>query len=227
MNKIAIIPARSGSKGLPGKNTRDFNGTPLIALSIKSAIDSKVFDRVIVSTDCERIARLSAEYGAEIPYLRSAELSSDYATTSEVIMDLIESLDLKDEDIICLLQPTSPLRNTSHIIMSFELFSSTNFQGSVVSMQESKFSPHWIFKDNGSKPLNYFINGVSSTNRQERPRYLCPNGAIYWITVSNFLVGLSVYSEPLRAFYMTQEESIDIDTNLDFELAEKIDLQNE
>ena len=116
--KIAIIPARGGSKRLPGKNIKLLGGKPLIAWTIEAAIKSNIFDHIFVSTDSEEIASVSRDYGAKVPFLRPAELASDTATTNDVVTHLVEWFEKeynKEVTTVAILQPTSPLRNAQHI----------------------------------------------------------------------------------------------------------------
>lgn len=121
-NCIAIIPARGGSKRIPRKNIKDFNGKPIIAYSIETAIKSKVFSKVIVSTDDEEIAEVSKKYGAEIPFIRPSKLSDDYTDTVAVVSHAIEYLKNSGEkfDYICVLYATAPLLNEKYLIEGFE-----------------------------------------------------------------------------------------------------------
>ena len=123
-NYIAIIPARAGSKRLPGKNLLDIAGKPLIAWTIEAAVNAGLFERIIVSTDSREIADIAVEYGAEVPFLRPEELSGDNSTTADVLKHLLIASGL-DEDKLCthfaLLQPTSPLRNAENIKEAVDL----------------------------------------------------------------------------------------------------------
>src|SRR5690606_38610780 len=123
MMKIAIIPARGGSKRLPGKNIKNLCGRPLIEWTIDAALKSELFDRIIVSTDSEQIRDISIRAGAEVPYLRSPELSSDTATTNDVVTDIIRWLEETGVEVstVMILQPTSPLRTETDIAKAFDL----------------------------------------------------------------------------------------------------------
>ena len=120
---LAVIPARGGSKRLPRKNILDLSGKPMISWTIDAALGSKYIDRIVVSTDDQEIAKISKDCGADIPFIRPLELATDYATSIDVVLNLIESLERNNEyyDYIMLLQPTSPLRSTKNINESVEL----------------------------------------------------------------------------------------------------------
>jgi len=121
-NAIAIIPARGGSKRIPKKNIKDFFGKPLIAYSIEVALDSKLFDKVVVSTDDEEIANIAKQYGAEVPFLRPEELSDDFTSTGDVINHTVEYLKNKGEsyEYICTIYATAPLLQKEYLIEGYE-----------------------------------------------------------------------------------------------------------
>ncbi|PHQ58173.1 MAG: pseudaminic acid cytidylyltransferase [Sulfurimonas sp.] len=124
----AIIPARGGSKRIPRKNIKDFFGKPLIAYSIKTALDSKLFEKVIVSTDDEEIAKIAREYGAEVPFMRSKELSDDFTGTGDVIKDALEYLKSQGEEYryVCTIYATAPLLDVKYLIKGFEVLKNSN-----------------------------------------------------------------------------------------------------
>lgn len=217
---LAVVPARGGSKGIPKKNVKLIAGKPLIAWSIEAALNSKYIDRVIVSTDCEEIATVSRKHGAEVPFLRPAELASDEASGTDVVVHAVQSVDAAD--IVVLLQPTSPLRTTNDIDDSIELFIR---QGGapVVSVTEAREAPHWMFAIKGGR-LERAINGSASipATRQELPTYYTLNGAIY-IASSQRLCNHESYLTPETVpFKMPVERSVDIDEMFDFFVAEKL-----
>lgn len=119
-NCIAIIPARGGSKRIPRKNIKDFFGKPLIAYSIQAALDSNLFDKVIVSTDDEEIAKIAKQYGAEVPFLRPKELSDDFTITQDVIDHAIQYLENKNYEYICTIYATAPFLQKKYLIQGYE-----------------------------------------------------------------------------------------------------------
>ncbi|TYC85953.1 acylneuraminate cytidylyltransferase family protein [Acetobacterium wieringae] len=221
MKKIAIIPARSGSKGLKDKNVKLLNGKPLIAYTIEAAINSHCFDKMVVSTDSEAYAEIAKEYGAEVPFLRSEHLSGDEVATNDVIVDLLIKLkELGEEfDYLMILQPTSPLRTSDDIKKAIELMAEKN-ANAVVSLCEVDHSPLYT----GQVPENLRIDGFIKKNisyrRQELPKYYRLNGAIYLSKVDYFLKYQDLYQEDCFAYIMDKSRSIDIDDEFDFELAE-------
>lgn len=223
MKNLAIIPARSGSKGVIDKNVKLLNGKPLIAYTIEAAIDSGMFDCVYVSTDSEKYAETAIRYGAKVPFLRSKELAGDNASSWDVIREALrryEQINMKF-DTVALLQPTSPLRTSEDIRNAFHLYCDRHAK-SVVSVCETEHSPFWtnVLPENLS--LNNFINIEMGRRRQELPTFYRINGAIYIIDVVYFLNGGFLYDALSYAYIMPQDNSIDIDTELDFKLAKVI-----
>lgn len=217
---IAIVPARGGSKGLPGKNIRDFLGKPLIAHTIEAALNSKYISEVIISTDDAEIYRIALSYGAKDTFLRPSELATD---TSLAIENYIYTLDrLKREfgyDIenFIVLQPTSPLRITEDVDAAIELFKSKRAD-SVISYCEEIHPITWhkYIQEDGSLE-NIFPESIN--NRQvHRPSYY-PNGAIY-VFKRSLLNGGNYYSQNSYAHLMPRSRSVDIDTIDDFNYAE-------
>ena len=144
MRNIAIIPARSGSKGLKDKNIKELNGLPMIAYSIKAAEKSRVFDEIMVSTDSEHYRDVAIEVGANVPFLRSHETSTDVAGSWDVVKEVLLNYYNMGErfDTICLLQPTSPLRRTEDIIGAYRLLEQKHAQA-ITSVCEMDHSPLW------------------------------------------------------------------------------------
>lgn len=219
---IAVIPARAGSKGLPQKNIKELNGRPLIAYTIEAAIKSGVFDRIVVSTDGEDIARIAVECGAEVPFLRPNEFAADNSTSIEVINHSLEFLTARGEkyDLVCLLQPTSPLRTEVHIREAYRLYNEKE-ANSVISVCECDHSPLWTNTIDSDLRIDHFIvPELSGKTRQDLPTYYRLNGAIY-IADTEMLRGYnSFFMDKTFAYMMTKNSSIDIDTEEDFLYAE-------
>ena len=219
---LFLIPARGGSKGLPGKNIRLFAGKPLICYSIDAARGLTSDENICVSTDDLEIAQIVMEYGLKIHFLRPPELASDSAGTRNVILHALDYFKRQKKDFtrICLLQPTSPLRNTADLLRAFALWD--NLVDMVVSVKESKSNPYFnLFEENNdgflqlSKTANYL-------RRQDAPKVWEYNGAIYIIRTSSIIkLHISQFKRVLK-FPMSYEKSIDIDTIFDFKMAEEI-----
>lgn len=222
---LGIIPARKSSKGVPNKNIRPLVGKPLIAYSIEAALNSKMFHRVIVSTDSLKIGRIAKEFGAEAPFLRPKHLSGDTTAMISVLKHTIKFLEQNDKfypDIIVLLQPTSPLRKAVHIRMALEKFFQSKAD-SLVSMCEVKDSPYWMERMLKGRVIPFLAGKNKCYNRrQDLPKIYRANGAIYITKRDVIMKENSILGKDSRALIMSQEDSIDIDTEIDFQLAELI-----
>ncbi|OBU11956.1 acylneuraminate cytidylyltransferase [Photobacterium aquimaris] len=215
LKKIAIIPARAGSKGLPNKNILVLLDKPLMAYSIEAAISSGCFERVIVSTDSLEYKAIAEQYGAEV-ILRGEELASDSATSFMVIEDVLNQV--VGYDYFVLLQPTSPFRNAEHIQQAteqFELQSQMNF---LVSVCESHKSADLIKPIDEDLSLKHFDLDFSNYRRQNSKEYT-PNGAIFIGRNQAYLKKKHFFGADSLAFIMNKADSVDIDDKLDFELA--------
>ncbi len=217
---LAVVPARGGSKGIPKKNVKLIAGKPLIAWTIEAALISKYVDRVIVSTDCQEIATVSAEHGAEVPFLRPAELAQDGTPGIDVVVHAAKAVE--PVDIVVLLQPTSPLRNSKDIDESIQLFARSG-DAPVVSVTEAREAPQWMFAINNGR-LEQAADATSAlpATRQELSTYYTLNGAIY-IALREKLCDNKPYLTPATVpFEMPIERSVDIDDMFDFFVAEKL-----
>ena len=225
MKKIAIIPARSGSKGLKDKNIIDLCGKPLIAYTIEAAIQSDVFDRVIVTTDSEHYADISHQYGAEI-MMRGEHLSNDKATTYMVLEDILTNKIQETIDYFVLLQPTSPLRNATHIKEAVEKFESRfdDFDF-LVSMKESEHAKVLVNSIDEDESLKYFDTDFSNYRRQGFKDY-SPNGAIFMAKPETYLQQKHFFGIKALSYIMSAEDSVDIDGTLDLEFAKVVLINN-
>jgi len=219
---IAIIPARSGSKGLPNKNIRLLNGKPLLAYSILQAQETGIFDEIFLSTDSQEYADIARQYGANAPFLRSGELASDSASTWDCVVEALEQYSRigKEYDLFVVLQPTSPLRTAQDIVNTLKKMLLNNAD-SVVSVCEADHSPLLCNTLPENQSMKDFIRPeITSKTRQELPPYYRINGAIYAVRTSFFLNAQTIYDGNSLAYVMPRERSIDIDTLFDFSLAE-------
>lgn len=218
MKKIAIIPARSGSKGLKDKNIIPLNGKPLLAYSIEAALQTEVFEKVIVSTDSEYYASVAKQYGAEV-MMRGEALSNDKATTYDVIADFLERLGVP-VDYFVLLQPTSPMRTSKHIKEAVGLFEGNmDKYDFLVSMTESHMAGVLVKPIEKDLSLKHFDTDFSSYRRQAYKDY-CPNGAIFMAKPDAYLKNKHFFGPRAIAYFMNKIDSVDIDDRIDYELAE-------
>lgn len=217
---IAIIPARGGSKGLPGKNVKLLSGKPLIAYTIEAALASKLISRVIVSTEDPHIAEIAIKYGAEVPFLRPKHLADDNSIAVDTYLYTIHRI-CKDKNSlvksIIVLQPTSPLRTSNDIDNAIELFKANNAD-SVISYTKEQHPISWHkYIDSNQRIIS--ISHEKLHNRQDLQETYYPNGAIF-IFKYEMLVSRKYYSENSYAYIMSRSRSIDIDYIDDFEYAE-------
>lgn len=223
MKTIAIVPARSGSKGLPDKNIVDLNGKPLMYYTIKAAIDSGCCDEIMVSTNSEKYAEIAKKCGANVPFLRTEETACDNAGSWDVVREVLANYSNMNMhfDYVCLLQPTSPLRTSGDVIASYELLAQDGITN-VVSITETEHPVQWCFKltDNGCMD-EMACSPYSYMRRQELDKYYRENGSIYWIDADKIRERTyNFYSDNCYGYVMPRERSIDIDNSLDLRIAE-------
>lgn len=224
MGNIAIIPARSGSKGLKDKNIKLLNGKPLLAYSIEAAKKSDLFDEIFVSTDSERYAEIARNFGASVPFLRSEELSSDTASSWDVVKDALLNYKKsgKEFDTITLLQPTSPLRSCYDIIIGYQKLEKEN-ANAVIAVCEVDHSPLWCNTLPENNSLDGFLNqDLVKKPRQSLPTYYRINGALYIVKTEYLMSTDNIYEKKCFAIVMPKENSVDIDDRMDFIIAETI-----
>lgn len=213
---LAVIPARGGSKGFPGKNLAKLGNRSLLGRSIDCAKAVPAIDRVIVSTDSDEIAAEGRACGADVPFLRPPELATDEASTTAVIDHLLHTLQLTDGYLV-LLQPTSPLRSPADISACLDL---ATRHGAAVSVTDVDKPPHWIFKIGHSGELEPYFEGIERlSRRQDAPPGYALNGAIYVVSIKAYLETASFVPPNAAAYVMPKERSVDIDFSKDLALA--------
>ena len=221
MKRIAIIPARSGSKGLKDKNIIDLCGKPLIAYSIEAALETGLVDHVIVSTDSEHYAEIAQHYGAEV-MMRGEALSNDKATTFMVLEDILKNRLQESIDYFVLLQPTSPLRTSKHITEAIEKFESKiEHFDFLVSMKEAEHAKVLVNPIDDDESLKYFDTDFSNYRRQGYKDY-SPNGAIFIAKPDSYLEQKHFFGAKALSYIMSAEDSVDIDGALDLVVANAI-----
>lgn len=223
MKNIAIIPARSGSKGLPDKNIKSLCGKPMLAYTIEAALKSNMFDEVMVSTDSEKYAEIAREYGANVPFLRSEKNSSDKASSWDMVEEVLKGYEDMGErfDTFCLLQPTSPMRTEKNIAEAYRLYDEKQATA-VVSVCEVEHSPRWSNTLDNSLSLNGFVKPNDAGQRQQQDTYYRLNGAVYIVDIKHFGQTHFFYDEGAYAYVMDRRESVDVDCELDFLYAETV-----
>ncbi len=226
MEVLGFIPARANSKGIPGKNIKLLNGKPLIGYTIEEGKKSRI-NRLIVSTDSPKIAKTSQAFGAEVPFLRPAELSQDDSAIEDSLLDTINKLKESEgyqPDIIVLLQPTSPLRKADHINDCLDLLEEKKVD-SIVSVSEPIEHPaEMVYWDDTGEMcfLSDLFFQEKKTQRQQYPSFLFLNGAVFAFQYQSFIEKKSRFGDKTLPYRMRQIDSIDIDSKGDFTIAEAI-----
>ncbi|MEQ1896012.1 MAG: acylneuraminate cytidylyltransferase family protein [Vicinamibacterales bacterium] len=223
MRIIGIVPARGGSKGLPGKHLLPLAGRPLIAWTFDAALGSTTLGRVILSTDDERIAQIARGQGVDVPFMRPADLAVDETPMIDVLLHAIAELTAVGDapDAVVLLQPTSPLRRAAHIDGAVRLLG-TSGADAVVSVVPvpHRFNPVSVMRLEGDR-LTPFAGGASVTRRQDKPLVYARNGPAVVAVRTRVLVDeRSLYGRDTRALPMSEADSIDVDTEWDLAVAE-------
>jgi len=219
---VAIIPARGGSKGIPKKNIKPLAGKPLIAYTIDEAVKCQCFDRIIVTTDDHKIAKISQENGADF-LMRPKELAEDHTPTVDAILHAVTMLEKEEDyvpDYIVVLQPTSPLRSSGDIKAAINLYLENADCESLVSVAECEHPISWVMNIKNGYLIPFFDEKYLKERRQEHLTTYVPNGAIYVISLEYLYKNQNFYSDKTLAYIMPVERSIDIDTEYDFMIAE-------
>lgn len=214
---LALIPARGGSKGIPRKNIREMAGKPLIAWTIEAALGASEVSRVVVSTDDAEIAEIARQWGAEVPFIRPAELASDEATGFAPVLHAMAELPTFGD--LLLLQPTSPLRASGEIDR-FLAFAHASGAPAVVSLSRVREHPAWMFERDRGGGLTPLFKETAAERRQELSDLYILNGAMYWGRTEWLLGRRSFIGQETRGFVMADTASIDIDTMEDWAVAE-------
>jgi N-acylneuraminate cytidylyltransferase len=220
---IAIIPARGGSKSIPGKNIRPLGGKPLLAWSIEVARQVSEIDRIIISTDDPQIALVGRSYGAEV-YARPPHLATDEALVIDALKDLLQTLRTEGEtaEWIVLLEPTCPLRAPDDVRECFRLIAQGNFD-SVATFKNAELNPHRAWRLNNGVPEVFIPGAIPWLPRQKLPKAYQLNGAVY-VFRARFLAreSKSLLVGKVGAVMMPRDRSQDIDDSLDFTIVEEL-----
>ena len=218
---LCIIPARGGSKRIPKKNIKLFFGKPIISYPISLAINSGLFEDVIVSTDCEDIAKISKEYGAQVPFFRTNKNSDDYATLSDVVEEVKSHYQDKGYSTICCILPTSPLLTENLLSRGLAFFESTKAD-SIKPIVKFSYPIQRSLKLNKTGKVSYMYEKYVSSRSQDLEIAYFDSGMFYWMDFEKALIGASKY-----AFEISEMEAQDIDTLEDWKMAElKYSLQS-
>jgi pseudaminic acid cytidylyltransferase len=220
MKNIAIVTARGGSKRIPKKNIKDFLGKPILAYSIEAAINSKCFDEVMVSTDDSEIAEVSKKLGAKVPFYRSKENSSDFATTSDALLEVInnyKSSGINFENACCI-YPTAPFITSKTIDDSFKIFLSKDAD-SLIPVVKFGYPIQRAFKKDGDYLKMFHPENVNKRSQDLEPAYH-DVGQFYWFKVNEFLKNKILITDKTTFIEISELNTQDIDNEEDWKIAE-------
>ena len=220
MSKIAIIPARGGSKRIPRKNIREFCGKPIVAYSIEVALQTKLFDEVMVSTDDAEIAEVAKRYGASVPFFRSAETANDFAILKDVLVEVLGNFEERGKifDQVCCILPTAPLISAADITESHKILSNKECT-SVIPVVKFSYTIFRSLKiENGRLLMNFPEN--YSKRSQDLPEAYHDAGLFYWYSKAYFREKIAGFGEDAYPYILDNEKVQDIDTEDDWKIAE-------
>jgi pseudaminic acid cytidylyltransferase len=219
--RLAVIPARGGSKRIPGKNLAHLHGQPMLAYTVRAAVDSGLFGRVVVSTDSEEIAAAAASFGAEVPFLREPDLSDDFVPVSAATVDALERVDPAADQIesVCQLMPNCPLRTAADVTASYEQFEATRASAQISVVRYGWQNPWWAFRRSDEFVLDPLYPEAHSTRSQDLPALFCPTGAVWWAHASALRSEGTFHIAGRTGWEISWQRGIDIDTKADLDLA--------
>jgi pseudaminic acid cytidylyltransferase len=219
---ISILPARGGSKRIPKKNIRPMSGNPLISYTIEAAIQSRLFERVVVSTDSPEIAEVALKYGAEVPFLRDASLADDHTPVSAATVDMLRRLDPSGDNFsyVCQLMPNCPLRTTADIVDSYRQFIETRADSQLSVVRYGWQNPWWAMRRNEKFELDPLFRDQISSRSQDLPELYCPTGAVWWAKADVLRREGTYHISSRTGWEIPWERGLDIDTTDDWDLAE-------
>lgn len=218
---LGIIPARAGSKGMPWKNLKKIRGKSLLYYTIREAAKSRRLDKVIVSTDSQRIAREAIRYGAEVPFLRSKSLATDISPVKDTVihaLDFLKTRKGEEYEVIVLLQPTSPLRKARHIDMAVDKLLRTDCD-TVISVSPVREHPVGMMELDKDKIKKFILKGRRGMRRQDLPPLYKVDGSVYALRTAAFRKTGKFVTKNTRVIMLDWSESMDIDDLIDLEIA--------
>lgn len=219
MKSIAVIPARGGSKRIPMKNIKNFSGKPAIAYPIELTLNTGIFDKVIVTTDSQEIAEIASHYGAEVPFLRRANLSDDYTTTVEVISDLTFRLELEQSAVICCVYPVTPLLQEKRVTEAYELFQDKDYDY-VFLATEASSAVERSFRKNLDGRVDFLYPEHVLTRTQDLDKSYFDAGQLYIGQVKSWRSQTPILGTNSSFITLDKYETVDIDDDTDWRLAE-------
>ena len=220
MGNLAIIPARGGSKRIPRKNIKPFLGRPILAYSITAALESGLFDEIMVSTDDKETATIAQQYGAKIPFLRSAKTANDYAVLADVVLEVLETYKKENKtfDNVCCILPTAPFVTSALLREAYKKMITENFD-SVYPVIEFSFPIQRSLKFKNNKIEMVWVEHLNSRSQDLESRFH-DSGQFYWVGTSAIENERKLYTKNSTAIVISPLQAQDIDTHIDWKLAE-------
>lgn len=219
---LAVIPARGGSKRIPGKNVRSLLGKPAIAYSVEAALESGLFKDVIVSTDSEEIAEIARHHGAGIPFMRAPELADDHTPVSLVTLDVVDRLDPRGQRYSCVAQlmPNCPLRTSDDVRASYQQFVETDAETQLSLTRYGWQNPWWAVQRDKDYALQPLFKQEITARSQDLPTLFCATGAIWWAQCAALRRERTFHMSGRTGWEIPWQRGIDIDTEDDWQMAE-------
>lgn len=220
MSNLAIIPARGGSKRIPRKNVKSFLGKPIIAYSIEAAFNSGLFDEVMVSTDDTEIAKIAIQYGASVPFMRSDKTANDFATTFDVIQEVLQEYELlnKKFDFTCCIYACAPFVTNEKLINSFQVLQENKFD-SVFPIMPYGFPIQRALRKEEDK-VSFFYPQFSLSRSQDLEKSFHDAGQFYWLNTAECMKKKQILTKNSGSIVLSELEGQDIDNEVDWKLAE-------
>jgi len=222
VTRLAVIPARGGSKRVPGKNVRNLRGKPLLAYTIEAALQSGLFHRVVVTTDAEEIAQVAAQWGAEVPFMRAPQLADDITPVSAATADALKRVDPTGDQyaFVCQLMPNCPLRTAADILASYDQLSNSGSAAQLSVVRYGWQNPWWAMSRQDNLTLEPLFPDALTERSQDLPELFCPTGAVWWAR-AEVLRRQGTFHVPGRTGWeISWQHGLDIDTEDDWAMAE-------
>jgi CMP-N,N'-diacetyllegionaminic acid synthase len=221
MKILGVIPARAGSKGVPHKNRRKLGGMSLVERTFRVAEESGVLDRIVLSTDDLELMREAKMIGLDVPFIRPANLADDEAPMLDVVLHALHSVNREGyhPTAVMILQPTSPLRHSNHLVKAVSMLKGADSVCSVIEIPAA-MSPHYVMRIENGSLKNYLPNGEKVTRRQDAPVAYQREGTVYLVRTSVLSEQRSIYGKKCRPLILNPNESVSIDTWDEWDLAQ-------
>ena len=219
--RLAVIPARGGSKRIPKKNIKRLGAKPLLAYTVRAALESKLFSHIIVSTDAEDIAEVAKDCGASV-LKRSRDLADDHTPASKVTLDVLDSLEPLTFEHVCQLMPNCPFRTAADIKASFDDLLKTSSEAQLSVTRYGWLNPWWAHKRNDDGSLEPLFPEALKSRSQDLAELYCPSGAIWWAEPAALKRAGSFYTGMHSSFYLPWQRALDIDDEDDWRMAEAL-----